>query len=161
MKSGIWILTAAMLAGFTGFMLTHGRCDCAASAPSAAHNDHSRLPELEWLRREFSLSEEQYVNVSALHIAYQPTCEDLCEKITASHKKVEALVGTGSAMSAEIKSALREHAALHVACQTAMLTHLYQTAACMSPAQSRHYLDAMIIQVIEMPMEPHSPTGEH
>ena len=64
-------------------------------------------------------------------------------------------------VSPELKAALQEHAALHVECQTAMLTHLYQTAACMSPDQARHYLDAMLPQVIEMAMEPETTHGDH
>ena len=38
-------------------------------------------------------------------------------------------------------AALQEHAALHVECQASMFTHLYNTAACMSPDQAKFYLE--------------------
>ena len=159
MKRALWILAVALLAGLIGFAVTRGRNCCTMTETMTAHDGHTLLPELEWLRREFKLSDEQFAKVSALHGAYRPTCEELCMKIMACHAKVEALVSAGSAVSPDLKAALQEHAALHVECQTAMLTHLYQTAACMSPDQARHYLDAMLPQVIEMAMEPHGSSG--
>lgn len=161
MKRGLWILAAALLAGLAGFVITRGRNCCTMSETMTAHDGHSLLPELEWLGREFKLSDEQFAKVSALHLAYRPTCEALCMKIMACHKKVEGLVDAGTGVSPGLKAALQEHAALHVECQTAMLSHLYQTSACMSPDQARHYLDAMLPQVIEMPMEPCGASGGH
>lgn len=161
MKRGLWIMAAALLAGFTGFIVTRNQCGCTTPEKTMGHDGSSKLPELEWLRREFKLSDEQFARVSVLHQAYRPTCEELCMKIAASHKKAEALVSAGTQVSTELKAALEEHAALHVQCQTAMLTHLYQTAACMSPDQARRYLDAMLPQVIEMAMEPESAHGGH
>lgn len=161
MKSGLWILAAALLAGFAGFMVTRKQGCCASIETAAARDGHTRLPELEWLHQEFKLSDEQFAKVSALHMAYRPTCEGLCQKIMASHEKVERLVKAEPQVSPELKAALQEHAAMHVECQTAMLTHLYQTAACMSPDQARHYLDAMLPQVIEMGMEPEPSSGGH
>lgn len=161
MKRGTWILAAAVLAGLLGFTITRNPCHCMRGEQVTPHDGHSRLPELEWLHREFKLSDEQFAKVSALHLAYRPTCEELCQKIMASRKKVEALVDAGTQVSPELKAALQEHAALHVDCQTAMLAHLYQTAACMSPDQGRHYLEAMLPQVIEMAMEPASHTSGH
>lgn len=161
MKRGLWMLAAALLAGLVGFLATRGPCCLMPAENISGHDGHSKLPELEWLRREFKLSDEQFAKVSGLHQAYRPTCEELCMKIMASHKNVETLVGAGTQVSPELKAALQEHAALHVECQTAMLTHLYQTAECMSPDQARHYLDAMLPQVIEMAMEPESTHGGH
>jgi Heavy-metal resistance len=161
MKRSLWMLATALLAGLIGFAVTRGEFGRTPAEKTASHDGHSKLPELEWLRREFKLPDEQFAKVSALHQAYRPTCEELCMKIVASHKKVETLVGAGTQVSPELKAALQEHAALHVECQMAMLTHLYQTAACMSPDQARRYLDAMLPQVIEMAMEPEATHGGH
>lgn len=149
MKRGLWILAAALLAGLVGFIVTRSQCDCTMPEKTATHDGHSQLPELEWLRQEFKLTDEQFAKVSELHLAYRPTCEDLCAKVIASQAKVKKLVDVGTQVSPELKAALQEHAALHVECQTAMLNHLYQTAACLSPDQARHYLEAMLPQVID------------
>ena len=161
MKRGLWIVAAALLAGILGFVIVRQQYCRTMSKKAASHEDNSRLPELEWFRNELKLSDEQFAKVSELHVAYRPTCEDLCMRIMASHKKITTLVDAGKQVSPELKAALQEHAALHVECQTAMLTHLYLTSACMSQDQAKHYLAAMLPQVIEMAMEPNSVSSGH
>ena len=163
MKRGLYMLLAAVLAGLAGFVITRQQCECDCAIPAGVvtHDGEAQLPELAWLHREFQLTDEQFSKVSALHLAYRPTCEVLCAKVMASHEKVRRLVAAGTQVSPDITAALQEHAALHVECQTAMLAHLYQTAACMSPAQAQHYLDATVPQVIEMAMEPGAKQGGH
>ncbi len=161
MKRGLLILIAALIIGSASFYITRQRCSCSMPDTMATHDGNSRLPELEWLHHELKLTDEQFAKVSALHLAYRPTCEALCMKVMASHDKVRALVNAGTQVSPELKAALQEHAALHVECQSAMLAHLYQTAACMSPEQAKQYLDAMLPQVIEMAMEPGTATTGH
>jgi hypothetical protein len=157
MKRGLWILAFALFAGVAGFCVTHWQSHLI----TASHDGQTQLPELEWLRREFHLTDDQFAKVAELHHAYRPTCEALCARVIASHQKMNSAVEAGSRVSPELKAALEEHAALHVECQTAMLTHLYQTAACMSPEQARRYLDVMLPQCIAMPMEPASSMGGH
>lgn len=154
MKRGLWIILAAALAAIAGFVITQRSCCDVVMTNTAPHGGSSRLPELEWLRHEFKLTDAQFAKVSELHLAYRPTCEDLCLKVMASQDKIKTLVSGGTQVSPELTAALQEQATLHVECQTAMLTHLYQTAACLSPEQARSYLDAMLPQVIDMKMEP-------
>lgn len=154
MKRGLWIILAAVLAAITGFVITQRTCCEVVMVSTAPHDGGSRLPELEWLRHEFQLTDAQFAKVSELHLAYRPTCEDLCMKVMASQDKLKKLVTGGTQVSPELTAALQEQAALHVKCQTALLTHLYQTAACLSSEQARSYLDAMLPQAIDMKMEP-------
>lgn len=158
MKRGLWILVAALVAGVAGFAMIRSQYT-SPSAPAAQGS--SLLPELEWLRREFDLTEEQFAKTSELHLAYRPTCEVLCGRVMASHDRIKMLVDAGQTVTPELEAALREHAALHVECQTAMLRHLYETAACLSPEQAKNYLDAMLPHVIEMEMEPGTNPGGH
>lgn len=158
MKRGLFILIAALLAGLAGFAVSRWHsADPISESPAAGH-DSSLLPELEWLRHEFDLTDEQFAKVSELHFAYRPTCESLCEKIMVSREKVKRLVTGGTRVSPELAEALREHASLHADCQTAMLAHLYETAACLSPEQAKRYLEAMVPQVMEMTTD-HEPAS--
>ncbi|CAN5787853.1 hypothetical protein BH11VER1_BH11VER1_37810 [soil metagenome] len=160
MKRGLLIIGAAMLAGLAGFAITHWKCCEFLTDRTASAHSNSRLPELEWLRREFKLTDAQFAKVSELHQAYRPTCENLCMKIMTSHDRLKKLVGNGTEISPEFQAGLHEHAELHVECQIAMLNHLYRTAACLSPEQARRYLDAMLPQVLTMSMEPEpTPRG--
>ncbi|MFZ2281070.1 MAG: hypothetical protein WAW39_24940 [Prosthecobacter sp.] len=161
MKRGFWILILSLLAGLMGFVVSRQQCRCAWNERTATQERGSQLPGLEWLRHEFGLSNEQFTKVSELHLAYRPICENLCMKVMASHAKVKRLVGGGTQVSPDLISALKEHAELHVESQTAMLSHLYRTASCMTPEQARHYLDAMLPQVIEMGMEPEDMSSGH
>lgn len=161
MKRGVLIILAAGLAAIVGFVITRSSCSDVVMANTASHDGSSRLPELEWLRHEFKLTDAQFAKVSELHLAYRPTCEGLCLKVMASQDKIKTLVHHGTQVSPELTAALLEQAALHVECQTAMLTHLYQTAACLPPEQARSYLDAILPQVIDMKMEPATPHSGH
>lgn len=161
MKRGLIILAVSLLVGLAGFIVSRQQCSCGWDVNMTSHEDKSQLPELEWLQREFGLSNDQFTKVSALHLAYRPVCEDLCMKVMASHEKVKRLVHNGTQVSPDLISALEEHAALHVKSQTAMLAHLYRTAECMTPEQAKRYLDIMLPQVIEMAMEPESMSSGH
>jgi Spy/CpxP family protein refolding chaperone len=123
-----------------------------------AHDGNSRLPELEWLRDELKLTDQQFTAVAALHEAYRPTCEALCMRVRKSHEKIKQLASPSQPVSPELEEALKEHALLHVECQKAMLNHLHQTAALMSPEQAKTYLSSLLPEVIELPLE---PDGEH
>ncbi len=156
MKRSLLILVAAVLVGLAGFFITRSRCSCEMPDEVVMPEAHSRLPVLGWLRHEFRLSDEQFAKVSVLHVAYQPTCERLCARIAASQQKLSALASHGAEVSPELKAALHEHAVLQVECQEAMLTHLYQTSACMSSEQARHYLNEMLPQALELSQAPAS-----
>ena len=81
MKRGLWILVAALVAGIAGFAVI--RWQSASPVMTETHGN-SLLPELEWLRREFNLTETQFAKASELHLAYRPTCEMLCIRVMAS-----------------------------------------------------------------------------
>jgi Spy/CpxP family protein refolding chaperone len=149
MKRGLLILLTALLVGVVGFIVTRQQCCCDISDCSAAARDGgSMLPELEWLRHEFKLTDEQFAKVREKHLAYRPTCEALCMKMAASRKKVQALAQAGNIATPEMEVALQEQATVEAECHKAMLKHLHETASVMSPEQARQYLDAMLPQIV-------------
>lgn len=161
MKRGLLIITAALLAGLAGFMLTSRQSRVPVAEHPAGGHASSMLPELAWLRHEFKLTEEQFSKISELHLAYRPTCESLCEKIIVSRKKVTELVAAGTDVSPGLKDAFREHALLLAECQSAMLGHLYETAAVLPPDQAKRYLEVMMPHVIDMTMDHDPGSGTH
>ena len=114
------------------------------------------MPELTWLKSELSLSEEQFVKVRDLHAAYRPTCAEMCRRISEAHEKIEGFASGHQVITPEYKAALNEHAAIHVECQEAMLKHLYETAATLSPEQSKRYLETMLSFALDFT---HSESG--
>lgn len=161
MKRGLLTLLAALLAGLAGFMLTSRPSGAPFPEKPGQGHSTSMLPELAWLRHEFNLTEEEFSRVSELHLAYRPTCETLCEKIIVSRNKVTELVVAGKEVSPGLKDAFREHALLLAECQSAMLGHLYDTAAVLPPDQAKRYLEAMMPHVINMTMDHEPGSGTH
>lgn len=151
MKRRHWFLLTLLVAGLAGFAVMRWQ---SPAMTGMSPQGRSRLPELEWLRREFHLTEEQFLKTSELHLAYRPTCELLCSRVMASQEKVKRLAEAGRQVTPALEAALQEHAALHLECQTAMITHLYETAACLAPDQAKDYLAALLPHVIELSMEP-------
>jgi hypothetical protein len=161
MKRGLWILIIALVVGVAGFLVTRQQCQCDMTEAAAIHDGASLLPELAWLRSEFQLNEEQFDRVKVLHLTYKPTCEALCLKVTMARQKVKTLVTAGRVPSQELDAALQEQAAVHVECQKALLKHVHDTAALMSPAQAEQFLRAILPQVLGEEMSPDSHRHSH
>lgn len=154
------ILLAGLAAGSIAFfgMRSNG---LGKSELRHGHDGKSRLPELEWLRRKLDLTEEQFTKVASIHESYRPTCEELCMKVMASHSKIKNLANPQKPVSSELEQALKEHALLHAQCQTAMLNHLHNTASVLSNKQAQDYLELMLPQIIELPLEPGAQEHSH
>ena len=143
MKKGLAVLIIALLAGLAAF------CAMRWHRSGAAHSHGGgivvdALPELEWLRKELELSDAQFEKVKELHAAYRPRCMEMCSRIAEAHEKLDAIARAHSTITPEYQTALKEHAAVHVECQEAMLKHLYETAATLSAAQAKRYLETML-----------------
>lgn len=154
MKRGLLILAGSILLAVAGFVISRS---LPVSHPSGGHGMHesgTHLPELEWLRREFHLSDSEFEQVSALHHDYLPTCESFCAKIAEARAKVKQLVLAGRSVGPELEAALREEAGLRAECQIAMLRHLYVTAGALPPEKANAYLEAMLPEVLAMTSDP-------
>lgn len=161
MKRGIFIILAAAAAGAVGFFAFRQSESPMHPAKSHAQESPSQLPELAWLRDEFELDDAEFERIAALHVSYLPTCERLCARISEARRKVSALVLSGDSVTPELEAALREEAVLRAECQTAMLGHIYTTAAALPSEKSRAYLDAMLPEVLSMTSDPDQQHGAH
>jgi hypothetical protein len=153
MKRGLFILAGALLAGLCMFvcsqlMLTSREPLTSKTIPK---ENGSLLPELHWLETWLRLDAEQLQKVKALHLAYLPKCEDLCHRVHLSNQDILALSERKATMDADMRTAIEERAKLTVECQQALLEHVYQTAACLRPDQSRKYLDLMVPYTLGIP----------
>lgn len=147
MKRGQIILVLALLLGVAGYVIVRwrqGTAELVYGETYAQHGVDGHHAELDWLRSELKVSEEQMARINDLHVAYHPVCEELAHRLEASHRRLNGLTDTATSVSPELEEALKEHGSLHVECQKAMLKHFYETAACLSPEQARRYLDTML-----------------
>ena len=147
MRRGLAIVLLALLLGVAGYALVrwqHHQAEHVYGHDYAQHGADGHHPELEWLRRELQVTEAQMAEVRALHVAYHPVCEQLTHRLESSHRSLTGLIGTATGVSPEVEAALKEHVAVHLECERAMLKHFYETAACLSREQARRYLDRML-----------------
>lgn len=144
MQKGLLILVLALVAGIAAFSVTR-------SHRQAAHKEVllDSLPELAWLRAELKLSDAQFAKASALHVAYRPTCAEMCRNIADAHAKLENLAQGGRGMTSELEAAIRNHARVHAECQQKMLGHLYQTASLFDDRQAARFLETMIPHALD------------
>jgi hypothetical protein len=105
--------------------------------------------ELAWLKSEFGLTPVQYEKVLALHHAYRPVCADHCRRYVAAHRRLTDLLKERASWSPEMDSAFAEQARVQSECHASMLKYAYDVASCMSPEQSRRYLEMIKMQLIE------------
>lgn len=151
MKKGLYILTAAFLAGVLAFCLMRSH-KTAQSLGSLVDS----MPELAWVRTDLKLTDEQFARVSQLHAAYRPKCVEMCRRISDAHEKIEGYARKDRRVSPELDEAIRYHAQIHVECQQAMLKHLYETAAVLDENQAARYLETMLPYALDFT---HSESG--
>jgi hypothetical protein len=99
--------------------------------------------DLDWLRTEFHLSDAAMAHVRELHEGYLPKCAEMCAKIAAKKGELEAMVGTGTNLTAGAQGKLNEIAALRGQCQAQMLQHFIAVSQAMPPEQGQRYLAEM------------------
>ena len=105
--------------------------------------------ELQWLRREFHLSDAQFKNVESLQTAYAPVCNEMCRRIMQANAKVDQLVSDSREVTPELEGAIREAGIVQQDCRTRMLAHIYRVSAQMNPAEGQRYLRMMKSRVIQ------------
>ncbi len=142
------LLTLAALAALGGgaFWLARrsGGCQCGTTTAADGAHDHAtlavdRLPELEWLRRELSLSDTQMERIKKLHMAYMPHCREMCRRIDEAERRVREVSLDSTTLTPALQAALEHETAVRRACQADLLQHLYATAACMDDEQAARY----------------------
>lgn len=140
---GLLILTLAIVVSIGGSLLYFRTATVPSSAMLA-----QPVGELEWLRREFRLSDEQFAQVRAKHQEYAPRCERLCAQIVEANRQLEALIANNKTVTPEVDAALQHSAQIEEECRRAMLGHVYAVRAEMSPEEGARYLAMMNARLI-------------
>src|SRR5258707_1039244 len=64
--------------------------------------------ELEWLRREFHLSDTQFAKIATLQSAYTPVCDEMCRRIMEANSKLDRLVSENHEITPHLPAAIRK-----------------------------------------------------
>ncbi len=105
--------------------------------------------QMEWLRREFKLTDAQFTKVKQLHEVYRPGCDQMCQRIAAANSEADALISTSQGVTPEIDAALKKCAALQNECRQALLAHVYAVSAEMNPGEGQRYTRMMTARIVQ------------
>ncbi len=108
--------------------------------------------ELEWLRHEFKRDDRLLAEVRRLHEEYDPTCDRLCNRMTAAQANLRGRIAGSQSLTPELAQALQQAAAARQECQAAMLQQIYRVGQAMSPDQRQRYLEKMEPHVLRPEM---------
>jgi hypothetical protein len=98
--------------------------------------------DLAWLRQEFRLNQAEMQRVRQLHDGYLPKCREMCGRIAAKQKEVEASLASGT-NTTSTEQKLVELGALRAECQGQMLRHFEEVSRAMPAEQGKRYLTEM------------------
>jgi hypothetical protein len=144
MKRRLLILAGLLAAALVAYGVSHWLL-----MRRAPQEHHIAGDPLEWMQQEFRLDDATFAKVKALHTAYAPTCADLCLAIAQANTRVRDLTAQSRSMTPELADAIREAQLRQADCRTAMLRHIYETAALLPPETAPRYLTAVTGRLCE------------
>jgi hypothetical protein len=138
------ILFAAMAAGFGAFWLCtfFGTADLRSVSAD-------RDAGLVWLRRDFHLTDAQFLRIQALQAAYAAKCDLMCQQIMNANAALDAAISRNRRVTPEIQQAMAEVARVQQECQQSMLAHIYEVSEQMNPNSAERYLQIMKQRIIQ------------
>ncbi len=162
MRRPLIILAGALALGamvFAGSFWIARQC-CVRQTTASAD-------DLDWLRREFQLNDAELARVRQLHDGYLPKCAEMCLRIAAKKRELEATVSGATNVNPAIEQTLVELGELRARCQAQMLQHFAEVSQAMPPEQGRRYLAEMqrltlgFHEQIEQSMSDHAGHEHH
>jgi hypothetical protein len=146
-RPGYWLFII-LIGAFAIGLIAFYACNFLATREL---RDMAQAPngELQWLRREFHLSDVQFKNIASLQSGYAPVCDEMCRRIMEANSKVDRLVSENRAVTPELEAAIREAGNVQQDCRKQMLAHIYRVSAQMDPAEGQRYLRMMKSRMIE------------
>ena len=117
------------------FHFATARTERLASAPDA---------EMQWLKHEFALNDDQFNRIAEMHAAYAEKCGAMCGRIIDARRKLQTLLrASGGQVTPEIKSALANASAAELECRQEMLDHIFAVSRAMPTASGERYRQMM------------------
>ena len=144
MKKSLLILLLAAATAFAGYSIYY-HCATAPVRTMAAQTDGG----MEWLRREYHLSDAQFSRIQQMHREYAPKCDLMCDKIAKANARLDQLILANKTYTPEVEAAMKQCLTVQGECRQALLAHVYAVGAEMSPEDGARYLEMMKSRIVE------------
>ncbi|MAS95005.1 MAG: hypothetical protein CMO55_17555 [Verrucomicrobiales bacterium] len=129
--------------------------DDAASAMKAEH------PELEWLRYEYNLSDEQFSEIFAKHKAHDIICRELCQELVTVQNALDEAITENPEVNSAVSEAISSWISQRERCREATILHMYEVSRVMSEEDGARYRKRIFDHLIAPGRMPHiSKNGE-
>ncbi|HYR57913.1 MAG TPA: periplasmic heavy metal sensor [Chthoniobacteraceae bacterium] len=139
------LVIALTLAAALGGYFSYYRCATARTQAMLTRADGG----MEWLRDEYHLSDAQFARVRQVHADYAPKCDLNCGRIAKANARLGALIEANKTFTPELDAAMNECATVQAECRRALLRHIYEVSAEMSPADGARYVQMMAARIVE------------
>lgn len=98
---------------------------------------------LEWLRKEYNLSDSEYQQIKTLHLGYRENCQKMCSLIAEKKMELCEALATSTNANERIEKLVMEVNQLRAQCQFNMLRHFYEVSQSMPEEEGRRYFSKM------------------
>ncbi len=112
-------------------------------------------PELEWLRREYQVTDEQFAEIRRRHEAHDVICKELCLGLVEAQKKLDVAISTSPQMGSGVAEALEAWSHQREICREAAIEHMYSISSVMEPEQAGRYRERIYRELIVAGRMPH------
>jgi len=143
-KRGLLILLLAAATACAGYWIYYRYVTAPERWMSTEANG-----EMEWLRREYHLSDAQFTRIEEMHREYAPKCDLMCEKIAKANARLDQFILANKTETPEVEAAMRDCLAVQGECRQALLAHVYAVSAEMSPVDGTRYREMMKSRIVE------------
>ncbi|MEM7602388.1 MAG: hypothetical protein AAF357_13345 [Verrucomicrobiota bacterium] len=112
-------------------------------------------PELEWLRYEYDLSDQQFSTIRAKHETHDVVCRELCKEMVAAQKQLDAAIAEHPGLTPEVKDALAAWTAKRERSREAAIAHMYDVSSAMDRENAARYRERIFRHLIVPGRMPH------
>lgn len=112
-------------------------------------------PELEWLRYEYDLSDQQFSTIRAKHETHDVVCRKLCKDLVVAQKQLDAAIAEHSGLTPEVKDALAAWTAQRERCREATIEHMYDVSSVLNVDDAARYRERIFRHLIVPGRMPH------
>ncbi|MDF1811228.1 MAG: hypothetical protein P1V20_03410 [Verrucomicrobiales bacterium] len=149
MSKGLVVLGVVVLSIVTYFTI---HSVITVEARAALSSDH---PELIWLKREYSLNDDQFTKIQELHNVHDVKCREICRELSESRKQLEEVIVGEPLESEVVQGALAAWREQQVVSQNSILKHMEEVSRYMEPGQGARYRSNVYRNLILSGRTPH------
>lgn len=143
-------LIVALVLGAAAFLL--GRLTSTPGGdsvlvPASQLQAGNTANNLAWMRKELSLSEEEFTRFCALHDAYMAECRRMSAEMDKTRARLKSTLQNRHEFDDVALAALSEYEKQYDICERAATKHLMKAAAAMDAESGRAYLKLMLPRI--------------